>query len=153
MLCVWASFFKITYYLLQTRRKWTCDYNDISMTFPKLWWFKFFPGLEMTILKFHDFSRFSMTVRTLIIVLIQRLFPTWMRCVSLCNTAESRASNAPYILLCCNIQGGRSQAAHTCPRLREEAPPFTFTTSRFHLIGPKMIFPYRLTLEKRHLEL
>jgi len=24
-----------------------------------------FPGLEMTILKFHDFSRFSMTVRTL----------------------------------------------------------------------------------------
>jgi len=25
-----------------------------------------FPGLEMIILKFHDFSRFSMTVRTLI---------------------------------------------------------------------------------------
>jgi len=25
-----------------------------------------FPGLEMTILKCHDFSRFSMTVRTLI---------------------------------------------------------------------------------------
>jgi len=24
-----------------------------------------FPGLEMTILKFHDFSRFSMTVRTM----------------------------------------------------------------------------------------
>jgi len=24
-----------------------------------------FPGLEITILKFHDFSRFSMTVRTL----------------------------------------------------------------------------------------
>jgi len=28
-----------------------------------------FPGLEMTILKFHDFSRFSMTVRTLCIKL------------------------------------------------------------------------------------
>jgi len=26
-----------------------------------------FPGLEMTILEFHDFSRFSMTVRTLIL--------------------------------------------------------------------------------------
>jgi len=27
-----------------------------------------FPGLEMTILKFHDFSRFSMTVRTLYMI-------------------------------------------------------------------------------------
>jgi len=39
----------------------------MSMTFSKLLWFNFsrtFPGLEMTILKFHDFSRFSMTVRT-----------------------------------------------------------------------------------------
>jgi len=35
------------------------------MTLTKLLRFTFFPGLEMTILKFHDFSRFSMTVRTL----------------------------------------------------------------------------------------
>jgi len=32
-----------------------------------------FPGLEMTILKFHDFSRFSMTARTLTFVKTQRI--------------------------------------------------------------------------------
>jgi len=73
MLCVFERLsLKKTYQLFQTRRKWTCDYNNISMTFPKLLWFEFFsmtfPGLGMTILKFHDFSRFSMTVRTLIVV-------------------------------------------------------------------------------------
>ncbi len=40
------------------------------MTFPKLSGFihfsKTFPGLENAVLKFHDFSRFFMTVRTLI---------------------------------------------------------------------------------------
>ncbi len=39
------------------------------MTFPKLSGFihfsKTFPGLENAVLKFHDFSRFFMTVRTL----------------------------------------------------------------------------------------
>ncbi len=39
------------------------------MTFPKLSGFiyfsKTFPGLEIAVLKFHDFSRFFMTVRTL----------------------------------------------------------------------------------------
>ncbi len=39
------------------------------MTFPKLSGFihfsKTFPGLENVVLKFHDFSRFFMTVRTL----------------------------------------------------------------------------------------
>ncbi len=39
------------------------------MTFPKLSEFihfsKTFPGLEIVVLKFHDFSRFFMTVRTL----------------------------------------------------------------------------------------
>ncbi len=39
------------------------------MTFPKLSGFihfsKTFPGLEIVVLKFHDFSRFFMTVRTL----------------------------------------------------------------------------------------
>jgi len=38
-----------------------------------------FPGLEMTILKFHDFSRFSMTVRTLsksVVALIQHILVT-----------------------------------------------------------------------------
>jgi len=33
--------------------------------------FMTFPGLEMTILKSHDFSRFSMTVRTLYLLLLQ----------------------------------------------------------------------------------
>ncbi len=41
------------------------------MTFPKLSGFiyfsKTFPGLEIAVLKFHDFSRFFMTVRTLYI--------------------------------------------------------------------------------------
>ncbi len=40
------------------------------MTFPKLSGFihfsKTFPGLENAVLKFHDFSRFFMTVRTLV---------------------------------------------------------------------------------------
>ncbi len=40
------------------------------MTFPKLSGFihfsKTFPGLENAVLKFHDFSRFFMTVRTLL---------------------------------------------------------------------------------------
>ncbi len=39
------------------------------MTFPKLSGFiyfsKTFPGLEIVVLKFHDFSMFFMTVRTL----------------------------------------------------------------------------------------
>ncbi len=42
------------------------------MTFPKLSGFihfsKTFPGLENAVLKFHDFSRFFMTVRTLKII-------------------------------------------------------------------------------------
>ncbi len=42
------------------------------MTFPKLYglinFSKTFPGLEIAVLKFHDFSRFFMTVRTLLIV-------------------------------------------------------------------------------------
>jgi len=37
-----------TYELFQTQRKWTCGYNEISMIFPKLLWFFFFPT---------DFSR------------------------------------------------------------------------------------------------
>jgi len=46
------------------------EYNIISMTFPpKIWDLiilsKTFPGLKITIRKFQDFSRFSMTVQTL----------------------------------------------------------------------------------------
>jgi len=38
------------------------NFHDFSKTFVIS---MTFPGLEITILKFHDFSRFSMTVRTL----------------------------------------------------------------------------------------
>jgi len=37
-----------------------------------------FPGLEMTTLKFHDFSRFSMTVRTLIFARVTRLLRAFL---------------------------------------------------------------------------
>ncbi|TNN66955.1 hypothetical protein EYF80_022872 [Liparis tanakae] len=40
-------------------------FHDFSRTFVIKFFSMTFPGLEMTILKFHDFSRFSMTVRTL----------------------------------------------------------------------------------------
>jgi len=42
-------------------------FHEFSKTFMIHVFFSMtFPGLEMTILKFHDFSRFSMTVRTLL---------------------------------------------------------------------------------------
>jgi len=41
------------------------NFHDFSKTFMIQVFSMTFPGLEMTILKFHDFSRFSMTVRTL----------------------------------------------------------------------------------------
>jgi len=43
-----------------------------------------FPGLEMSILKFHDISRFSMTVRTLIMAHASDVW-VWMRCLQLCR--------------------------------------------------------------------
>jgi len=41
------------------------NFHDLSQTFMIEVFPMTFPGLEMTILKCHDFSRFSMTVRTL----------------------------------------------------------------------------------------
>jgi len=41
------------------------NFLDFYKTFMILVFSMTFPGLEMTILNFHDFSRFSMTVRTL----------------------------------------------------------------------------------------
>jgi len=41
------------------------NFHDFSQTFMISVFSMTFPGLEITILKFHDFSRFSMTVRTL----------------------------------------------------------------------------------------
>jgi len=43
------------------------NFHDFSKTFMIYVFSMTFPGLEITILKFHDFSRFSMTVRTLLI--------------------------------------------------------------------------------------
>ena len=40
-------------------------FHDFSKTFGITFFSSTFPGLELTILKFHDFSRFFMTVRTL----------------------------------------------------------------------------------------
>jgi len=63
-----SVFLSKTYLLFQTRRKWTCDYKKfpwISQNFSDLIFFMTFPGLEINILKFYDFPRFSMSVRTL----------------------------------------------------------------------------------------
>lgn len=43
----------------------TPNFHDFSKTFGILFFSSTFPGLEITILKFDDFSRFFMTVRTL----------------------------------------------------------------------------------------
>jgi len=68
----WASFFKkhINYFKLGVNEHVILtNFHDLSKTF-MIWGFSMtFPGLEMTILKFHDRSRFSMYVRTLFKVL------------------------------------------------------------------------------------
>jgi len=79
----------------------------ISLTFPKVLWFTFFsmtfPGLEMTILKLHDFSRFSMSVRTLYIlssssrgVPVRPAVALWRRCDELRWKHTSSPSRWPH---------------------------------------------------------
>jgi len=49
------------------------EHVNIFMTIPKLVIFSMtFSGLEIIILKFHDFSRFSMSVRTLYIYIYMK---------------------------------------------------------------------------------
>ncbi len=65
------------------------------MTFPKLSGFihfsKTFPGLENAVLKFHDFSRFFMTVRTLCVRQTEEIVCDNVRecvvCVCVCEDA------------------------------------------------------------------
>ncbi len=76
--------------------------NYISMTFPKLSGFihfsKTFPGLENAVLKFHDFSRFFMTVRTLITAALEKREPKHtLACVAslVFSHGDPAAANPP----------------------------------------------------------
>ncbi len=66
------------------------------MTFPKLSGFihfsKTFPGLENAVLKFHDFSRFFMTVQTLLLYLT-KVHNTERNAIS----HDSTCSTGPFI--------------------------------------------------------
>jgi len=56
----------INYFKLGVNEHVITHFHDFSKTFRTYVFSMTFPGLEMTILKFHDFPRFSMTVRTLV---------------------------------------------------------------------------------------
>jgi len=76
----------------QTRHQWTCDFNKFPWLFQNLW-FYFFPWLfqawKWPFKKFHDFSRLSMTVRTLTL-------PGWAPVASLgCGSAPLPAPSPP----------------------------------------------------------
>jgi len=77
-----SVFLQKTYELFQTRRKWTCDYNKCPWLFQNFYDLSFShdfsrPGNDH--FKFPCFSRFSMTVRTLMNPLAQKHGDGWSR--------------------------------------------------------------------------